>query len=79
MASKHLKRPVKKMVTAGEIRREGQRRATRYYPADSGGSTAKAAAGGRAGRKVAKRKGRGKTATSGKKTATSGKKTKRKK
>jgi len=54
--SKNLKRPVLLLLEEGALRKEGEKRGTRYYPAGRGASKAKAPARKKAARKTGKRK-----------------------
>jgi hypothetical protein len=60
LATPELTLPVKKLLTDGKLRVEGQKRATQYYPADGSSGSAKTtrAAKGTAGVKVKRGRGR---------------------
>ena len=54
VATKHLKLPIAKLMEAKQLRTEGQKRGTRYFPA--GGGAAPAAAKAAPQRQVGKRR-----------------------
>ena len=59
LATPELTLPVRKMLADRKLRVEGQKRATQYYPADSGNGSAKAAKAPKStGTKVKRGKGR---------------------
>lgn len=68
-----LKRPIQGLLAAGELRTEGQKRGTKYFPGGKGGGPkGKASKVKRTGRKAGKRTGRAgskKAARSGRKVA----------
>ena len=58
LATPELTLPVRKLLADGKLRVEGQKRATQYYPADSGGNGSAQAKGKSRGVKVKRGRGR---------------------
>ncbi len=61
-ATKDLSRPLQKLLDTGALRREGVKRASRYYPTSGGGSAAPAAAAAPASDEGGKGKKKGRPA-----------------